>query len=93
MALSLGVSIGSEITLGPDNVLKVLDIVGGTQVKVQINGGKVFDIDDSERQEVLPDVFVSCGLSTTSRGAKTSRLAFEAPLSVKIDRPKAKKHV
>lgn len=91
MALSLGVSVGSEITIGPVNRLKVLDIIGGTQVKIEV-GGNQFLIDDQERQEVLPEVFVSCGLSAPTRGTHTSRLAFEAPRSIKIDRVKAKHH-
>lgn len=85
MALSLGVSVGSMITIGT-NALHVLDIEDGTKIKIQINADAEYTINDQERQEVLPDVFISCGVSSPTRGHRTSRLAIEAPRSIQIDR-------
>lgn len=88
MALSLGVSKGSEIVVGlsdREETIQVLDVECGTRVAIKVMG-KRLEIDDQERVEVLPEVFVSCGLSNPHRGSRTSRLAFEAPRRIKINR-------
>lgn len=90
MALSLGISNGSEIeiTKGDKVTLLVVNSINGSS-KAQIDvGGEVFNITDLERTEILPEVFVSFGKGASARGYRSARLAFEAPLSVKINRVK-----
>lgn len=90
MALSLGVTKGSkvEIALADRVVLvKVTNIDSATQLTLEVEGTAV-TIDDKERVEILPQVFVSCGLSRPARGNRSTRLAFEAPLEIKINRVK-----
>lgn len=87
MALSLGVAVGNKISVG-QSLIRVDQIDEGTKVHITVDDKSSFIIDDSERQEILPNVFVSCGLSSASRGGNFSRLAFEAPFHIKINRIK-----
>lgn len=90
MALSLGVTKGSkvEITLADRvEVIQVKSIDSATQLMLVVEG-KAVAINDKERVEILPQVFVSCGLSRPARGNRSTRLAFEAPLEIKINRVK-----
>lgn len=82
MALSIGVTAGSQIRIGK-SVLKVVDITSGL-ITVKVGNGPLHVLSDKERAEVLPNVFVFVG---DMRGRNTgSRLAFEAPRSVPITR-------
>lgn len=90
MALSLGISNGAEIeiTNGSKVTMLVVNSINGSS-KVQIDvGGEVFNITDLERVEILPEVFVSLGKGPSARGYRSARLAFEAPLAIKINRVK-----
>lgn len=85
MALSIGVSKGSKIQVGA-NLLRVLEVQDSRHVSIQY-GEQRHLITDAERTEVEPGVFLSCGIrqdkETTSN---SSRIAFEAPRSVIINR-------
>jgi sRNA-binding carbon storage regulator CsrA len=89
MALSLGVAAGSKIIIG-DSLLKVLSIEDGLTITLDVDGTR-YVVNDQERTEILPNVFVSCGQTMPSRtgsSQKTSRLAIEAPRAIQIDRVK-----
>jgi hypothetical protein len=84
MALSLGVSIGSKVQIG-DKLLVITDILNGNHISLTY-GGKTFLITESERTEIDPTVFVSCGSRDSNRHEKYTRLAFEAPREIQITR-------
>lgn len=84
MALSLGVTKGSSIQVG-GSIIEVVDVLHGTHVQVVI-GQQKFLITDCERTEVLPNVFLSCGVSEEKSFGSFSRIAIEAPKEVKIRR-------
>jgi hypothetical protein len=87
--LSLGVQAGSHIaiTTCPD-MLVVTDIIdNGLQGKFEL-GSQTFVVSDEERVEVWPEVFVFCGISKGMDWhlKNKSKLAFEAPLDIRINR-------
>lgn len=85
MALSLGISVGSKIRVGT-SVVEVVSVMGTARVLIKVEG-KEFMITDCERTEILPNVFVSCGRNDDKQFlASFSRLAFEAPRSIEINR-------
>lgn len=84
VALSIGVGKGSRIKVG-DSMLRVVEIVPGVAISVQLDGNKTFMITDSERTEIMPGVFVQIGLNPKNVDSG-SRLAFEAPRSITINR-------
>jgi phage gp45-like len=83
MALSIGVTEGSRITVGK-SMLTVLGITNGTHVSINY-AGKQHLITIDERTEVEPNVFISCGGRDT-KYAHYSRLAFEADRAIPIKR-------
>jgi hypothetical protein len=85
LALSIGVTRGSRIRVG-QSMVKVEEIVQDVAVTLSVDGGKKFMITDSERTQIIPEVFVQLGLNHRSSGTNSSRLAFEAPFSIKINR-------
>ena len=89
MALSIGVSIGTKITIG-NAILLVKDLIKQEAAMLQLNNRPPFMVTGDERTEIMPDVFVQVGLKNVQkrRFQETSafRLAFEAPMSVKISR-------
>lgn len=84
MALSLGVRVGSLLTVGNTEV-KVEEIGPGQRITLSLLG-KSRLITDQERIEILPDVFVSMGMGSSPNGSPAHRLAFEAPRSIEIKR-------
>lgn len=85
MALSIGVKIGSKLTIGKSN-MRILDVVDGTTISLEVDGQR-FIVSENERTEILPEVFVSSGLERTNVvGVKSGRLAFEAPRHIIIRR-------
>jgi sRNA-binding carbon storage regulator CsrA len=100
MALALGVRRGSKIKVG-DIMLRVVSVEdGGKELKIEV-GKTEFIISDEERTEILPDVFVSCGVYDNvitnwdmpeGYSETHSRLTFEAPTSIPIHRIKPPKH-
>lgn len=82
MALSLGVHKGSKVRVGSKN-LEVLDIVYGETVSVRFDG-HVHQVTDKQRTEIMPNVYVSYGLSRKETTLPTARLAFEAPREIAI---------
>lgn len=59
------------------HLLVVRDVLSATTVRVEFGGRDVL-VTDQQREELMPQVFVSCGVS--------GRLAFEAPRSIRIER-------
>ncbi|ODV42746.1 hypothetical protein AWV79_24310 [Cupriavidus sp. UYMMa02A] len=71
-----------------DAFLEVLDIRDAKTTSLKA-GNNIFTINDLERQEVLPSVFVlvSLGWSEGKKHAKNfTRLAIEAPRELRIER-------
>ncbi|KVR21706.1 hypothetical protein WK13_34780 [Burkholderia ubonensis] len=81
MALSIGVSRGSVIRVG-DEELHVVSIQSRGSMTVEFRGQQ-YNVTDQERVELMEDTFVSCGLSAHDPNAR-HRLAFEAPNHVRI---------
>lgn len=82
MALSLGVEVGSTIQVGESKLVVEALLADGT-IFVRV-GDEQFQITDQRRTQVLPDVYVSCGMPAVSRRDRFSKLAFEAPRHIKI---------
>lgn len=86
-ALSLGVQAGSNIKIGQYllHVDEILD--NGLRVRLSV-GGRSFLVADDERTEVLPAVFIFCGVSADKgwNMPHKSKLAIEAPTDILIDR-------
>jgi sRNA-binding carbon storage regulator CsrA len=87
MSLSLGVRTGGQIKIG-DDMLTVSSVArDGLTVRVNVRG-REYQLSDEEKTEVLPDVYVFCGVSAhTPWGLPfRSKLAFDAPRVIQIDR-------
>lgn len=84
MALSLGVKRGKRILVG-GRELVVRSVLAANSVLVSFEGREIL-VTDMQREELMPGVFVSCGLSLKAADNQYSRLAFEAPRSVRIER-------
>jgi len=90
MSLSLGVRAGSQIEIG-DDMLTVSGVTrDGLTVRVNVRG-REYQINDEEKTEVLPGVYVFCGVSAHMNWDLPfrSKLAFDAPRVIQIDRVKA----
>ena len=89
MALSIGVSVGSQIDIGDEHTVTVKSISNPhlivLSVKNKVSGDPPVDhlATDQSRAEIIPDVFVSTG---DSRKPGVYRLAFEAPKQIRISR-------
>lgn len=84
MALCLGVEVGDRISIAASE-LSVDALLSDGTIFVTVEGEQ-FQLTDKRREEILPSVFVSCGVSASSRRDKFSKLAFEAPRHIKIMR-------
>jgi hypothetical protein len=85
MALSIGVSKGSKIQVGK-NLMRVLEVQDSRHVSIMYGNTRHL-ITDTERTEVEPGVFLSCGIKQDKETMmNSSRIAFEAPRSVIINR-------
>lgn len=87
MALSLGVTLGSRIKIGA-SIISILDVIDGRTISL-LAEGKKHTITESERVEILPEVFVSCGVGNrewSENRSRFSRLAIEAPHRIRISR-------
>jgi hypothetical protein len=94
MALSLGVSEGSQIRVGTNIVtVHATRATPGTLViSVSVDGGPIIDLDELHKVALLPDVDVFVGRDP-ERNKQSFRLAFIAPKHIRIDRlqgPEAK---
>lgn len=98
--LSLAIHKGTKITIG-EELLRVSEVSeNGLEIKLEV-GGRKFIVSDKERVLIAPQVFVSCGVRDGATvkwkdqfgmdSLPQSRLAFEAPLSIKINRVKKQK--
>lgn len=90
MALSIGVSKGSKLTVG-DIKLEVLDHLHGEVVYISCEypdkSMKKYTVGELERVEIGPEIYVFCGKSSSLENInKPPRLAFEADRSVIIKR-------
>lgn len=91
MALSIGVRRGSKILIGaaPDGtggeLLRVIEVPKFNEVRLKFQG-TTHTITDKERVLIAPNVYVSCGAQQQQDYEEYSRLAFEAPRSIKINR-------
>lgn len=83
MALSLGVSVGDKIMVGKVPIT-ILSIASPNIIGLDV-GGQTFFVSDAERVEILPEVWVQSGLPER-RFRSESRLAFEAPREIRIER-------
>lgn len=93
MGLSLGVREGSRIIIDQSEL--VVMSVSSTLCQVAIGAskgraGKIgkFDIVATERVEILPGVFCQLGKVDEHGGQSYTRLVFEAPRSIAIERVK-----
>jgi hypothetical protein len=83
-ALSLGVRRGREILIG-DRKLVVEEVLGANRVRVVFDGRRIL-VTDHQKEELMPGVTVQAGMPNSGRKSPETRLAFEAPRSVKIVR-------
>jgi hypothetical protein len=92
--LSLGVKAGSLIKFTPPQgstdipLLRVITVLdNGLRVKFEFDGQR-YIVSDAERIELRPELFVSCGISPWNNWPlpSKSKLAFEAPTSLLINR-------
>jgi len=79
MALSIGVTVGSRITVG-GHALHV-KAARPNEFVVTVDGGPEVVVGAETREEILPDVFVSA-----LAGPASGRLAFETAGAIRIDR-------
>lgn len=84
MALSIGVKAGARLTIGDKN-MSVVKVVTPALIKILVDG-KEFEITDLESTQVLPDVRISAGLWSGKGSQLYTRLAFEAPYHIRIER-------
>lgn len=85
MALSIGVKAGRKICIGGTHMLCVREILAPNQVRITFDDKEML-VTDLERTELMAEVFVSCGLSDSQPGSQYTRLAFEAPRVIRIER-------
>jgi hypothetical protein len=86
MALSLGVSRGDRIDVG-GHILEVKEVWGFVEmvIRVSLDGAPAVVVIEQSPLELIPGVSVFVGRGKTqSKGSY--RLAFEAPLSIRINR-------
>lgn len=89
MGLSLGVKEGSRILIGGGELLVKTVSSGRCQVVVQYDDPPsmlAFDIVATERTEIMPCVFCQLGKVDDHGGQSYTRLVFEAPRSIPIER-------
>jgi len=72
-------------TLSGGDVLEVLEVVTTNAIRVKYKEEN-FVVTDQERTKLDEEVFVSCGLWNGKGDPEYSRLAFEAPKSIRIER-------
>jgi hypothetical protein len=85
MALSIGIKKNSRVLVGGSHLLVVKEIIAPTQVRVEFDERSIL-VTDLERAKLMDDVFVSCGLLPPNSTNHYSRLAFEAPREIRIER-------
>lgn len=72
-------------TLFGGEELTVIEVIRPDLIRVEYKG-KQHDISEVERTKLDEDVYVSCGPWNGKGSADYSRLAFEAPRSIRIER-------
>lgn len=89
MALSIGVSAGESITIGPYGPKKeyhtvyVKILTAPNLIVITVDNGPEIVVNDDQKIELLPEVFVQVGIG--ANGA-SNRLAFHADRSIKIEK-------
>lgn len=84
MALSIGVRGGKRVRIGK-HILTILEVIAPDKVRVAFNG-REFLVTDLERVKLMEDVYVSCGKADNVVYEAYTRLAFEAPREIRIER-------
>jgi hypothetical protein len=86
MALSLGVKRGARILIG-GQLLIVKSILAANKILIQF-GDKDALVTDLQRTELMPDAYVSAGQPDDGEDTPPvyTRLAFEAPRAIRIER-------
>ena len=87
MALSLGVRKGDHIKVGA-TMIEVVRVEDDNIIGLYVAGQPLIYVSDTEKTEILPDVWVFCGSTTRQQYDGYSRLAFEAPREIRIERVK-----
>lgn len=86
--LSLGVRKGFKYRVG-GSIIRVKEVLGPKEVVVTVDRDTDYTITEHERVQVIPDVFLSCGVPDhVVIHEHHSRLAIEAPNEIKIERIK-----
>lgn len=88
MALSIGVKAGSRIKFG-QRVLEVLHVEDGRRIQVKVTGedeNRQYLITEEQRTLIGPETYVFCGVGKDWHDPAFSRIAFEAPRAIKINR-------
>ena len=85
MALSIGITTGDKILI--DNHTLCVKSVRHNNTVVSVDNGPDFHLDDKQRTEILPEVFVFTGdKPSDGHAGSRGRLAFEAPTRIRINR-------
>lgn len=82
MALAIGVSRGSKIDVG-GHVIEVKELTSPNLIVISVDNQPDIVISEMENKPILPDVLVQVGVS---KGGAYNRLAFTAPMSIRISR-------
>lgn len=93
MALALGIQKGHQFLIDGGHTLTVTDILAVDKVKVTFQGREIL-VTDQERVLLMEcslngktvGVYVQCGKSDKGASTKYTRLAFEAPRAINIER-------
>ncbi len=89
MALSIGVSVGDEILVGPIgtvqeyHTIRVKTLTAPNLIVVAVNGGPDVVVSEDQKIEVVPGVKVQVGVGPHGG---TNRLAFHADRAIRISR-------
>lgn len=84
MSLILGVHRGDILMFG-DEPVEVLDFIGHSEAYLNVRGGQKV-VTDRKATEIMPGVYVSCGLPKIARegGVALPRLVIDAPRGLLI---------
>lgn len=82
MALSIGVSQGSRISVGK-NMVRVKSVARPNLIVLSVDDGPDVVVSDQAKVEILPKVFVFVGVGRSGTG---NRLALEASRDIPIHR-------
>lgn len=91
MSLILGVTKGEKIYL--NDIIMDINDTSEDMRNISINiGGKSFDLTDGAFIEVYPEIFAAVGKPKYETNSTLTRIAIDAPRSVKILRSSNRNH-